>query len=345
MSSRSYISPGLVLTLNPVFSQRTQDLQRDLRALGYFAGPVDGVFGNITRKGILALQYDLVKNNGASTGNDGSAPVAVRSYNNGTVTALTGVVDQGLAACIAAMLDDERFPKLPFSADPSGQNKQALAEVAQAASSKAPLPFLLQILAQESGQRHFQIPEGSNLDNFVTVGLDHNNEATPVPITSHGYGIGQFTLFHHPPRPEEIAGVVSNALLNVGAAISMFRAKFDNFVVGPTDTAADRLQEHGTAPLRECRYAPGDALYMNDCTNCCRAAGTFDIVAGVTPVYAGAQLNYDTTQYHRGNYTDVPVRAKIPCDWPYAIRRYNGSGVNSYDYQAEVLLRIAQQHA
>jgi hypothetical protein len=36
----------------------------------------------------------------------------------------------------------------------------------------------------------------------------------------------------------------------------------------------------------------------------------------------------------------VPDRKQFGCDWPYAARRYNGSGVNSYHYQAQVLLRI-----
>jgi hypothetical protein len=31
------------------------------------------------------------------------------------------------------------------------------------------------------------------------------------------------------------------------------------------------------------------------------------------------------------------VRAEIPCDWPYAVRRYNGSGINSYHYQVRIL--------
>jgi len=30
----------------------------------------------------------------------------------------------------------------------------------------------------------------------------------------------------------------------------------------------------------------------------------------------------------------------IPCDWPYAVRRYNGSGLNSYHYQAKILLNV-----
>ena len=72
-------------------------------------------------------------------------------------------------------------------------------------------------------------------------------------------------------------------------------------------------------------------------------AGQTNIVGGVTPFYAGSPDTYARTQYHQGSYTDVPVRANLLCDWAYAVRRYNGSGVNSYDYQAEVLQRIGSQ--
>ena len=54
----------------------------------------------------------MMNNNGASSGDDGNAPVAVASYNNGSVTALTGVVDQGLVACIQAMLADAGFSQV-----------------------------------------------------------------------------------------------------------------------------------------------------------------------------------------------------------------------------------------
>ena len=39
-------------------------------------------------------------------------------------------------------------------------------------------------------------------------------------------------------------------------------------------------------------------------------------------------------------FRSVPVRGEIPCDWPYAVRRYNGAGVNSYHYQAIVLRNL-----
>jgi len=36
----------------------------------------------------------------------------------------------------------------------------------------------------------------------------------------------------------------------------------------------------------------------------------------------------------------VLIRAAVGCGWPYGVRRYNGSGVNSYWYQAKILLKV-----
>jgi hypothetical protein len=189
---------------------------------------------------------------------------------------------------------------------------------------------------------HYQVPNSANGDRWVTVGLDRNNSADPSAITSRGYGIGQYTLFHHPPTPDDVAEVITDPVKNVQQAISGLRDKFTSFVNGatPNAQASDRIAEVGTGALRSCQYPESDARYMTDCTACFANATLVDITAGVTPVYAGNSMTYAQTQYHQGSYRGVPVRAKIPCDWPYAVRRYNGGGVNSYDYQAEVLLRI-----
>jgi hypothetical protein len=37
----------------------------------------------------------------------------------------------------------------------------------------------------------------------------------------------------------------------------------------------------------------------------------------------------------------VPARERFGCDWPYAVRRYNGGGLPSYHYQARVLRNVA----
>lgn len=342
MSTPAYAVAGLVLSQSSVFSSQVQELQQDLRSLGYGRGPIDGIFGPGTANVVEALQFDLMNNDGSSSQNDGSAPVAVKSYNNGSVTALTGVVDQGLVACIGAMLADPAFPKLPASSNPAGDNQSAIAAVTSLASPPVPIPFLMAILMQESACMHYQVPGGANIDNCVTIGLDRNNKAVPAAITSRGFGIGQYTLFHHPPTADEVAGVIADPAKNVQQTVSVLNGKYNNDVNGSTpDTQADdRIAEVGAGALRSCQYQPGDSRHMADCANCLASATLANIIAGVTPVYAGSQLTYGKTQYHLGSYQNVPVRANIPCDWPYAVRRYNGGGVDSYDYQAEVLLRV-----
>lgn len=345
MPVRRYVVSGLTLSEGPGTSPRVQDLQRDLRSLGYTMGPLDGVFGVHTVNAVQALQFDLMHNDGSSSSSDGDAPVAVRDYNKGSVTALTGALDQDLAACIVAMLDDAAFPKLPFSASPVVDNASAIAAVQSLSFCPVPVPFLMAILAQESDCRHFQVPNGANVDSFVTIGLDRNNPADAAAITSRGYGIGQFTLFHHPPTPEEVAGVILDPVKNVTRATTELHDKFGHYVAGttPGTRADDRVAEAGFGPLRPCIYPSVDSRYMKGCAACLAAAGSANIVAGTTPLFSGAGQTYEKTQYHKGSYQAVPIRDAILCDWPYAVRRYNGSGVNSYDYQAEVLLRVVRR--
>ena len=119
--------------------------------------------------------------------------------------------------------------------------------------------------------------------------------------------------------------------------------KFETFVNGPTpgQQAEDRLAEIGSGVLRRCRYAADDARYMLDCVRC--AAESRLNIGVTTPLHPKTTDTLQPTQYHpETSYTNVPDRAKLGCDWPYAVRRYNGSGVNSYHYQFEVLQRLTR---
>jgi hypothetical protein len=130
---------------------------------------------------------------------------------------------------------------------------------------------------------------------------------------------------------------------NLSEAMRELRKKFDHFVVSqdPETCAHDRLAEIGGVPLRVCKYEPGDPGYLKDCMACLLNAGMTTIRAGSTPVYDGAELRFEPTQYYKeADYRDVPVRKNIGCDWPYAMRRYNGSGLNSYHYQVRVLKHL-----
>jgi peptidoglycan hydrolase-like protein with peptidoglycan-binding domain len=337
MPQRSYQQPGLTFQLGDS-GAAVRDLQRDLRSIGYLRHGINGGFGTETVLAVKALQYDLLNNQG--NGRDGNAPVKVADYNGGRVADVDGQVSEQFAACISDIVDDAAFPKLPHADDPVQQNQRIAEQISGMSTQDVPVPFLVAILKQESGLKHFREPSGQDEDNFIVVGMDRNGqgEAKPYAITSRGYGAGQYTLFHHPPTADEVEQIMLDATKNVLMAIQELRAKFDRSVVSNNSGADDRLAEFGNGPLRICKYTADDARYMKDCKACALVAGSQAIVPGVTPFYQGSQKVYQTTQYYNPPpVQSVPVRKGMGCDWPYAVRRYNGSGVNSYWYQALVL--------
>jgi hypothetical protein len=209
-------------------------------------------------------------------------------------------------------------------------------------SREVPIPFLMGMLLQESGLKHYNEPAGKDEDAYIVTGLDTNANQKYI-VTSRGYGAGQYTLFHHPPRKEEIEDFMLDVQKNLQKAIRELREKFDHFVNGNTTgkRADDRIAEYGNGPLRLCKYPETDSRYMKDCKRCMAAAGQYDIKEGVTRFYDGSTHTFVPTQYYRkASYDSVPIRKNIGCDWPYAMRRYNGSGVNSYHYQARVLKNV-----
>jgi len=316
-------------------------LQQDLRRLGYLRSGIDGQFGEGSERAVRSLQYDLL--NAVPHGSDGDAPVPLKAFNRGRVVSVTGVCDQGLVACIDDMLADHRLPTLPRSDDPARANRDAFAALQTLVGLRVPRPFLLAILLQESDGQHFRTPTEANADDFIVVGLDRNDQGHPDRITSRGYGIGQYTLFHHPPRADEVASLMLDPVRNVQRAVGELNAKFETFVSGPTpgQQADDRLAELGTAALRRCRYAADDARYMLDCVRC--AAESRVNIGATTPLHPKTTDRLQPTQYHpETSYQNVPDRATLGCDWPYAVRRYNGSGMNSYHYQFQVLQRLTQ---
>lgn len=343
----SYQQAGLVLKRPGTSATDAQirDLQRHLRALGYLRQGIDGAFGGGTEGAVKSLQHDLLHNDGG--GSDGQAPVRVRDCNDGRVVTVTGEVDQGLAACIADMLDDAAFPKLPATDDPVARNREIPATLAALPAGTAPGPFLLAVLQRESNLKHFHEPRPGDEDSFVMVGLDRNAGESHI-VTSRGYGVGQFTLFHHPPRAEEVQEIMTDVGRNLQKAAEELREKFDDFVNGATSgtKADDRLEEFGTGALRLCKFAAGDPRFIKDCKNCAQEAGAQDIEENVTPWHDGTASTYRSTQYYdydRLDFSGVPIRRNFECDWPYAVRRYNGSGPNSYSYQALVLKKLLEQ--
>jgi hypothetical protein len=232
-------------------------------------------------------------------------------------------------------------PKLPSSDDASAANRAALDALRGMIDTLAPPPFLSAMIRQESSGLHFRVPTKADADNFVVVGLDRNDKKAPDAITSRGYGLGQYTIFHHPPQPGEIQDFILDPVRNVSRAFRELREKFDQWVLGPADVADDRVSEHPLLKdLRLCRFAPDDKRFLRDCRNCAVEAGKLEIERG-TPAYPGASFGYQPSQYYPSAvYHGVPDRADFLCDWPYAARRYNGSGNNSFHYQTRILLNL-----
>jgi hypothetical protein len=101
------------------------------------------------------------------------------------------------------------------------------------------------------------------------------------------------------------------------------------------------MAEEGTDPLRNCKYPPGDERYLKDCEKCMIDTGQVSIQEGSIPLYQGSSVKFAPTQnYKTASHASVPIRKDIGCDWPYAVRRYNGAGMNSYHYQAIVLKNV-----
>lgn len=336
----AYVSQGLTLCTG-MSSPAVKELQRDLRSLGYLRAGIDGDFGPGTEAAVKALQIDLVRNAGEDAQGSPKAPVAVKDFNTASLNAVDGKVTQALAECITKMMAEPKFPKLPFSLQAAVENAKVLPILQQLAALEVPLPFLIAILEQESDLQHYRVPSAGNEDNFILVGLDTNDKAAPARVTSRGYGVGQYTFFHHPLTQHEIDTYVRDVANNVHCAIAELLEKFNKFVVGPADTADDHADEHPSEALRICQHQPGNALRMKDCRNCLNTVAHCAISANQTHWFADSPGVYAPTQYHRAiEYRNVPVRKDVPCDWPYAARRYNGSGVNSFHYQTKILMRV-----
>jgi hypothetical protein len=344
MATRRYSKRGLVIGRGDCRAGEGEirDLQRDLRAIGYLKQGIDGKFGTGTERAVKALQYDLMNNDGRSREKDGDAPVRVVDFNKGRIVDVTGVVDQKLAGCLADMLDHPDLQLLPKADDPKKENRRIVELMRNYPSQTVPMPFIMAILKQESNLKHYHEPSKNDEDTYIVIGLDTNANVKHI-ITSRGFGAGQYTLFHHPPRKEEVEEFMLDVEKNLNKAIWELQYKFDHFVNGNTTgtRADDRIAEFGEGPLRMCKYPAGNPRYMRDCRQCMIEAGQQNIREGITRFYRGSKHTFEPTQYYKkADYHGVPIRKHIACDWPYAARRYNGSGINSYHYQSIILKNL-----
>ena len=118
------------------------------------------------------------------------------------------------------------------------------------------------------------------------------------------------------------------------------RGKFDRFVIGPDSRLTIAFTEAGSGPLRLCKFDSADPLYIATASTASSRRELRTSSLGKRPC-RWLSDTYQATQHTKSLLRRTcPFRRNIACDWPYAVRRYNGSGPNSYDYQAEFLLKF-----
>lgn len=181
---------------------------------------------------------------------------------------MTGAVDQKLAGCLADMLEHTDFPLLPKADDPKEENSRIVDLMKNMPSQVVPIPFVMAILKQESNLKHYHEPSKNDEDTYIVIGLDTNANEKHI-ITSRGYGAGQYTLFHHPPRKDEVEDFMLDVEKNLNKAVRELKYKFDGFVNGNTrgTQADDRIAEFGEGPLRMCKYPAGNLILITQTMN------------------------------------------------------------------------------
>lgn len=313
------------------------DLRYDLASLGYYTGSFAGGWTESLDAAIRSVRYDLTDPDSALSARYNGAGSVVRTPSSGGSR-----LEPQLARCLDAMIGDPGFAKLPVSASPTAANRRALALAESAGDGIAPMRFLMAIFQHETGARHFR-EDDAGAPGFMTLCLDRNDGAAPDHITSRGYGLGQHTLFRQPPIQADIDSQILDPVANAKSAAYLLRDRFDYGLVSanPALRANDRFSEWPISPLRLCKYASADPRYLSDCKACAAKAGTVDVTPG-HPVYPGASLAWaDTPAQSCDALQAAPDRTGFQCDWPYAVRRYNGGGIESYHYQLRVLLNLA----
>ena len=279
-------------------------LQTALKRLGFYHGIIDGIYGNGTKRSVQAAQLELL-------------------------LPASGEVDDKTAKAITRLLRKaeagERW-KLPRKSDPEVEVPKDQMELYRTIMKEVGIPpcFAEALAEQEAGKDHF------DSDGFVKMRCEfwyqyppvcvqrtgrHDEEEHPdYEIRYRSFGIMQILDMGHPEndysRGSEVGNITNREL----------RCSVEKNI----EAGAHLLRSLLTG--KECVYDEDDERHYQ-CKECISAIET-------------VERDWTETRFHKWRSSEVPEAGLIPCGWPEAIRRYNGSGADAEAYRDEILTRI-----
>jgi len=225
----------------------------------------------------------------------------------------TGVVEKATAGKLESLFLDENRWVIPTKEEVDTPSDQMSLFVEVMTLHGIPLAFATALAEQEGNMDHF------SSDGFVKLrcefwGQYKKGDHPDYQIRYRSYGMLQILDMGHPEddytRGDEVGNITNRELkesvaknIEAGACLlkSLLRGK-------------------------QCHYPSSDERWYG-CRDCIKSIKT-------------VPRDWTHTRWHRWKCNAVPDFAKIPCGWPEAIRRYNGSGNEAFAYRDEILTRV-----
>jgi len=238
---------------------------------------------------------------------------AVQAFQFDSKIEPTGVVEKAAADRLESLLLDYTRWVIPTKDEVSAPSDQMALFVETMTQLGIPLAFATALAEQEGNMDHF------DSDGFVKLrcefwGQYNKGDHPDYQIRYRSYGMLQILDMGHPyddyTRGDEVGNITNRELkesvaknIEAGACLlkSLLRGK-------------------------QCQYSENDERWYG-CRDCIKSIPT-------------APKDWTNTRWHRWKCNAVPDYQQIPCGWPEAIRRYNGSGAEASAYRDEILTRI-----
>jgi hypothetical protein len=226
----------------------------------------------------------------------------------------SGYINKDTAEFLAALLLDKTRWVIPIRSEVDAPSDQISLFLHTMRAKGIPLAFAKALAEQEGNLNHF------DSDGFVKLRCEffadsHLEGKVGCQIRYRSYGMLQILDLGHPEdeytRGDEVGGLTNREL---------------KYSVAKNIEAGAYLLKSLLRGKKECLFTQDDRRWY-DCKAC---------LSKIPKV----SQDWTRTKWHRWKCAAMPDLEKIPCSWPEAIRRYNGSGIEAFAYRDEILTRI-----